>query len=234
MEQIEVIAKNCKYYRLAKGLSISEAAQMSGISAVTISKVENGKIEDAKISTINKLASIYDCQIDELLCQKSLFLDSNDEGDELVIQNDMHFFYPYYADDVEYDLYGSEVTSLMEFLVYLPLIEEDKLMDIYANRIQESFIGYEHYIVVNKLSNAISAIPDGDAKEYARLTVEAMRKVRLTRELVDGQIAVAKIDEKYREAYSAKIQNRYEASKAYMDSIKAYVKGITNEIHARY
>lgn len=49
-----------KFYREKKGLSQEELAKKSGVSRVSISKIENDKAKDIKIGTLKSLAEALD------------------------------------------------------------------------------------------------------------------------------------------------------------------------------
>lgn len=49
-----------KFYREKKGLSQEELAKKSGVSRVSISKIENDKAKDIKIGTLKSLAAALD------------------------------------------------------------------------------------------------------------------------------------------------------------------------------
>ena len=49
--------------RLAKGITISDIAEQSGISEPTVSKLFSGRQDDAKLTTISDIASVLDLEI---------------------------------------------------------------------------------------------------------------------------------------------------------------------------
>lgn len=66
MDEIRNISNNIKYYRLMKGYTISELSKSTGISVVTLSKIENEKVDDIKCSTLIKIAHVLEASITEL------------------------------------------------------------------------------------------------------------------------------------------------------------------------
>lgn len=55
-----------KFYRKKKGLSQIELAKMSGVSRVSISKIENDKAKDIKVGTLKSLASALGEPVQEI------------------------------------------------------------------------------------------------------------------------------------------------------------------------
>lgn len=62
--------------RRAKGVSQEELAKRTGLSVATVSKLEEGRIADPRVSTIVKLALGLSCRVDDLLTWASLNSDT--------------------------------------------------------------------------------------------------------------------------------------------------------------
>lgn len=60
--------------RKARGLSVKELAEISGVKARSIGKYENGehRVEGAKIETLAKLAIALGCRITDLIDDEEL------------------------------------------------------------------------------------------------------------------------------------------------------------------
>ena len=63
---------NLKKIREAKGLTQSELAKKSGISRITINRIENGSQKDIMVGNLNKLAAALKCKVSDLICEKNL------------------------------------------------------------------------------------------------------------------------------------------------------------------
>lgn len=63
---------NLKKIREAKGLTQSELAKKSGISRITINRIENGSQKDIMVGNLNKLAAALECKVSDLICEKNL------------------------------------------------------------------------------------------------------------------------------------------------------------------
>ncbi len=63
---------NLRKIREEKGMTQSELAQKSGVSRVTISRLESGSQSDLMVGNLNKLAEALGCRVSELICEKIL------------------------------------------------------------------------------------------------------------------------------------------------------------------
>ena len=61
--------------RKSKKMTQKELAKKSGVSRATISKIENGKTVEVKLSTIEAISNALDINWIELISQKSSILD---------------------------------------------------------------------------------------------------------------------------------------------------------------
>ena len=64
-------AANLVLMRKVKNLTQEEVARRSGLATVTISKLEEGRNNDPKVSTVIKLAKALDCPIEAFLSQEA-------------------------------------------------------------------------------------------------------------------------------------------------------------------
>lgn len=63
---------NLKKIREAKGLTQGELAKKSGISRITINRIENGTQKDIMVGNLNKLAIALECKVSDLISEKNL------------------------------------------------------------------------------------------------------------------------------------------------------------------
>ena len=59
-------------------MTVSELADRVGFTMANVSLLKNGKIKALKISTLNKLCKVLECQPGDLLC----YIETEDESDE--------------------------------------------------------------------------------------------------------------------------------------------------------
>ncbi len=62
---------NLRKIRELRGLTQNELAKKSGISRVTISRIESGTQEDLMVGNLNRIAQALNCQVSELICTKN-------------------------------------------------------------------------------------------------------------------------------------------------------------------
>ena len=63
-------AANLVLMRKAKNLTQEEVARRSGLATVTISKLEEGRNHDPRVSTVSKLARALDCPVGTFFSQE--------------------------------------------------------------------------------------------------------------------------------------------------------------------
>lgn len=61
---------NLKIKRIMLGLSQKDLAALSGVSNVTILKIEKGQIDNVKLGTLKKLAAALNSTVEELFLKK--------------------------------------------------------------------------------------------------------------------------------------------------------------------
>lgn len=64
-----IIGERVRNLRLAKGMNQSELANRSNLSAATISRIENGKIQQVKSEALKQLADALGVSVDYLIGQ---------------------------------------------------------------------------------------------------------------------------------------------------------------------
>lgn len=63
---------NLRKIRESKGMTQGELAEKSGISRITICRIENETQKDLLVGNLNKLAAALDCEVSDLICEKNL------------------------------------------------------------------------------------------------------------------------------------------------------------------
>lgn len=64
--ELKTVANNIRHVRKSKNISMDQLVELTGISKVTISNLENYKVEP-KLLTIAKIAQALDTSLEELL-----------------------------------------------------------------------------------------------------------------------------------------------------------------------
>lgn len=165
---IDMISKKIKLFRRVKGLTQSELAKKSGVSQSQISTIENGDC-DVKISTLVSLTDAMNISLTDLFSDYSnidnnTFINENEYDDyevTLNLYNNLNIqktFYPPKYDDIK-------ISTLMDFIVYLPLIDIEYLFMI-LSRTYGNFNLREEYIC-KQFDWLVNQIPDSPAKQYA-------------------------------------------------------------------
>lgn len=72
MKGDEKMGYNLRKIREAKGMTQEELAKKSGISRITICRIESGTQKDLMVGNLNKLAVALDCKVSDLICEKNL------------------------------------------------------------------------------------------------------------------------------------------------------------------
>jgi len=76
-------AENLIRMRKERGFSQDQLARRSGLATVTISKLEEGKNTDPKMSTIRKLATVFDCPLEAFFSRDKLTYQMEHVSEEL-------------------------------------------------------------------------------------------------------------------------------------------------------
>ena len=81
-----ITQKKVKTYIKEKGWSIITAAEKSGLPAATIKSIIYGKSPNQKISTLEKLAKAFDCQVSDLITDDEVKQSSNEQIDRVLFK----------------------------------------------------------------------------------------------------------------------------------------------------
>lgn len=158
--RVKQLRKNLK-------LNIADITEKSGLSAPYISDIEKGKRPKMSVAVLVDLAKALDVSVSDLLLGIEDEAASDEEyANELYYSKMEKTCYP---PQLEY--YG--VSTLLQVLLYLPLIRPQNLFDA-LQRIEGYFKGNETY-VLDQVNWCISQIPASPAKEYAD---EYLRKLQ--------------------------------------------------------
>ena len=156
------LGKRVLKLRQKLGISQADLAMRADISKTYLGEFERGQRTNISISAIARIADSLGATISELFAdieQEDLSWENDDTLTNALYQRRMEdACYP-----PKFEHYS--VTTLMQFLVYLPLIKPQLLLDS-LQRIGGSYAGYESY-VMKQINFCISKIPQSPAREYA-------------------------------------------------------------------
>lgn len=159
-----VIELGNRILRLRQKLNISQTdlAERSDLSKTYLGEFERGQRTNISISALARIADSLGITMSELF--------EDIEASDEVWESDDDFARVLYQKKLEDSCYppgleGFSVTTLLQFLVYLPLLQPQYILDSLI-RIAGSFGGDESY-VLKQINHCISKIPDSDARKYA-------------------------------------------------------------------
>ena len=203
------IGSKIKTLREEQGISQAELAEKSGISTTYLSLLENGKRNNITLSTLYMLGDALHVEISQLLCFCSHSIDEaidppnpDDEAEarQLMIHNE-RILLSFYPDKY----YNNKISSLMEFLLYLPLIDKTMLYDA-LNAFQGHILGNEVYIC-KRINALIKHIADSPAKQFADDQLNLLHEKR-DQHIIDFNIQEGDIDISGYDQYYNLIKNK--------------------------
>ena len=172
------IADTIKNLRKQYKFSQKQLAEKSGVSQTTISRLENvgkgGKL-DLQFDTLEKICSVFNLSFDDLISASLEYsgpavnnvLFSTNRLD-MRLQNDILFpgsYYPY------------TITTLMELLVCLPIVGEERILDLYV-KYDFDFVNHSKDIV-NDLSKLVDGLnADDPVVKHAKYLLDCIGAVR--------------------------------------------------------
>ena len=173
----ETIGKRIKIFRERLGWTQTFLAEKAGVAQSSISAAENSS-EDTHIyvDTLLRIAKALDVPVNyffQSFNDLDLAADNSDNPDfdednalaqSLIYRNIVAAFYPPPL-TATYVHQKAPVFNLMQFLVYLPLMEPTILWQ-QMHAIMGDYVGNERYIG-KALGDIVSLIPDSPAKKYA-------------------------------------------------------------------
>lgn len=224
------IAENINGIRLQKNLSYRAMANVTGISESCVRDILAGdrrsvgidqylKVAfafDIDLSSLMKCASLNNFLSEDPLCDDSfekLFEEKNRTDPDDLLRLDRReetiddSFYPARIGD-------HKVSSLAEFLIYLPLVDLEVLWDILQNRMGAGGpFRYEEYLL-EKIDCLISKIPNSPAKRYADKYCEFIHKYMVSRNEDIKYECIDLLDKNDLMAYEDVLNGEYKITKA--------------------
>ena len=165
------IGYRIKAHREAQNMTQADLAQITGISNTYICQIENGRSNNISLSTLFLIMDALNVDVSEVVSYADLEYgvdkeydlysqENKDDAKETILRESkiLNSFYPVKFADYK-------ITSLMEFLLYLPLMDEYWICDT-LSRIGGAVIHREDYIC-DLLDKMVDRIPESPAKSYA-------------------------------------------------------------------
>ena len=163
MKRIELGNKISSRRRELK-LSQEAAAEKADIGLATYKRIEQGK-NSCKLETLENISAALDIKMSNLLPSKlrtilNRLFDDDDSNETEWLLNRQNVFYPEKNEGFDYP-----ITTLLEFIMYLPLVNIAVLFDS-LNRFAGELFQYESY-VCDQLSYVYKNIEDDEMKKFA-------------------------------------------------------------------
>ena len=143
------------------GMTRNDVGHTTGMHQMQVTLAEEGKLPNISIPQTAKIADALGVTLASLLADLACVEGDkkyNDVSDILFRRKIGYICYPPVVD-------WYPVTSLMQYMLYLPLFNSDDLIDMLL-RIDGCFAGHEQY-VLDLIRRCISFICDSPAKRYA-------------------------------------------------------------------
>lgn len=159
---IKILGNRIKQIRKKMGLSQAYLAEQAAFSKNYLGRLERGQIKSVSIGIISNICEALGITLSELFADL--------EESSSTAEDDDTYANALYTQMIEKACYppsveGMPVSTLLQFLAYLPLMQPELLIDSLA-RIDGAFLGSESY-VLKQINLCIKRIPPSPAKEYA-------------------------------------------------------------------
>ena len=175
------LGKRIKVHRKYRKITQRDLSQLSGVSMSTISKLEQGVAKNVTIEKINAIAAAMGISLSELVVDYdeemdyTQYIDPDSPEDE-EWDNERQYINMEKLQSLYTPVYQNyKVHTLIDFLIYLPLIDQGILCDALC-RIDGGIYNKEDY-ALNVINNIIRAIPQSQARAYADAVNNLNRKI---------------------------------------------------------
>lgn len=137
------------------------------ISLSTLKRIESGN-GNIDVERLSQICEALDCRLQDVLSENILeqAITIAYDSEKAEIQDCLYrqrLFYPELSKSLLYDDFP--IKSLLQFIIYLPLMDEDAVLDV-LQRIGGDAFDNEYY-VLEKLQFLYKTIPDNKAKQFA-------------------------------------------------------------------
>lgn len=168
----EAVGNNIRNLRKTKNVTqeqLIEAIGDENLSLSTLKRIESGN-GGFNVGRLSHICKALNCELIDLFDQEQTkaVIENycrliEDKGAVQYVADRQRLFYPKSSDHLL--LRGLPITSLLQFIIYLPLMDEFWLYDC-LQRIDGNGFDNDHYIL-GKLAFLYMMIPESDAKVYA-------------------------------------------------------------------
>lgn len=196
---MHIIAQNVRIRRKAKHFRVIDLAYRAKLSKSLISAIENEHVNNISLKTLEQLAEGLDTDIASLMTPISLeeyncIAEDIFDAEEMIVNsiNEREMEKSFYPPLARY----SDISSMLELILVLPLINPWRLYDIYL-RIKGRTDSYEYYIS-ELYTRAWKDVPDSPEKRYVEKELQYIHEKRMG----NGDFKI-KIDDEYKEEYNA-------------------------------
>lgn len=207
------LAERLKKCRLDINYTQKELSKISGVSQPHISHIENGdssQLPEIKLSTLDALAQALNISVIELLYD-------NDTYDKALYDKDEKVYNAFYPDKYKH----FNVTSLLQMLIYLPIVEYTALYYALYGRFDlrnlknkdewlESFIDVDS--MISQLNYCGLKIRNKEAKKYADAVYDLLDE-RKNKHDPNIKLDWEKVSQESFEEYKKEINNKLVALK---------------------
>lgn len=171
-----VIGKRILKIRERLGIPQNELAHRAGLSKTYLGELERGQRDNISVGKLAKIADVLGISMSELFSdienEQMHWDEDNHLSDALWQKNYEDTFYPP-------SITECEVTTLLQFLVYLPVLSEQDVLNI-LSQFNGKFEGCELEIL-KSLNTCIAKIPQSNAKAYADLQAKHLSRTAYLR-----------------------------------------------------
>ncbi len=170
------IGKRILKIRERLGIPQNELAYRAGLSKTYLGELERGQRDNVSVGKLAQIAHILGISMSELF--------SDIENEQMIWDKDNHLSDTLWQKNYEDTFYppaitDCEVTTLLQFLVYLPLLPEQDVLNI-LSQFNGKFEGCELEIL-KSLNTCIAKIPQSTAKAYADLQAQRLSRTAYMR-----------------------------------------------------
>lgn len=173
----ETIGNHIRNLRKAKNITQEQLIDLVGdenLSLSTLKRIESGN-GGFNVGRLGLICEALNCELVDLFDKEQIKLAIenycrliDDEGSVQFVAERQRLFYPKPSD--HFLLQGKPIVSLLQFLIYLPLMDEYWLYDC-LQRIDGQGFDNDYYIL-SKLNFLYKMIPESDAKIYADMMAQ--------------------------------------------------------------
>ena len=171
-----VIGKRILKIRERLNIPQNELAYRAGLSKTYLGELERGQRDNVSVGKVAKIADVLGISMSELF--------SDIENEQVHWDQDNHLSDTLWQKNYEDTFYPPviaecEVTTLLQFLVYLPLLSEQDVLSV-LSQFNGQFEGCELEIL-KSLNTCITKIPQSKAKAYADLQAQRLSRTAYLR-----------------------------------------------------